>query len=211
MVILLKKCLNFCHSWDVAPGNIHIVVIWYYYSTSVAIVSSVQFTWLGFLNNNMVCSTVWERGTLCCRKHKNRPWRRAERQLVSTDETWATFMELLKAIGHFRNRKKIHRFTNNLQGLQRVMMKDFSWNIIPWNALLFEKTLKQLSILDIGNYGLILNTCHDTAQRAETRVSFPIIFSRLRWPIEPKFSQVCYFTYKLWYTKCRPLDDTVYW
>ena len=32
------------------------------------------------------------------------------------------------------------------------MVKDFSWNIIPWNALLFEKTLKQLSILNIKNY-----------------------------------------------------------
>ena len=90
------------------------------------------------------------------------------------------------------------------------MVKDFSWNIIPWNALLFEKTLKQLSILDIENYGFILNTCHDTAKRAETRVGFPVIFSRLRWPIEPKFSQVCYFIYKLWYTKCGPLDNTVY-
>ena len=57
------------------------------------------------------------------------------------------------------------------------MVKDFSWNIIPWNAWLFEKTLKQLSILDIENYGFIVNTCHDTAKRAETRVGFPIIFS----------------------------------
>ena len=39
-------------------------------------------------------------------------------------------------------KKKVHRFTNNLQGLQKVMVKDFSWNIYPWNALLFEKTLK---------------------------------------------------------------------
>ena len=55
---------------------------------------------------------------------------------------------------------KDHRFTNNLQGLQKIIVKDFSWNIIQWNALLFEKTLKQLAILDI------LNTCHDTAKRA---------------------------------------------
>ena len=27
----------------------------------------------------------------------------------------------------------------------------------------------------------------------ETRVGFPVIFSWLRWPIKPKFSQVCYF------------------
>ena len=38
---------------------------------------------------------------------------------------------LLKAIGdsgHFRYRFffKVHRFTNNLQGLQKVMVKDFS-------------------------------------------------------------------------------------
>ena len=90
------------------------------------------------------------------------------------------------------------------------MVKDFSCNINPWNALLFEKTLKQLPILDIENYGFILNTCHDTAKRAETRLGFPVIFSRLWWPIEPKFSQVCYFTYKLWYTKCGPLVNTVY-
>ena len=61
---------------------------------------------------------------------------------------------LVKTMIHFRYRKKkIHRFTNNLQGLQKVMVKDFSWNIIPWNALLFEKTLKQyqFSIARITN------------------------------------------------------------
>ena len=116
----------------------------------------------------------------------------------------------LKPSDTFGTETKVHRFTNNLQGLQKVMVKDFSWNIIPWNYFLFEKTLKQLSILDIENYEFILNTCQDTAKRAETRVGFPVIFSRLRWPIEPKFSQVCYFLYKLYYTKCRPLDNTVY-
>ena len=66
------------------------------------------------------------------------------------DEQFPTLR--FKAIGHFLNRTKIkssYRFTNNLQGLQKVMVKDFPWNIIPWNALLFEKTLKhqyQLSI-----------------------------------------------------------------
>ena len=38
---------------------------------------------------------------------------------------------------------KVHRFTNNLRGLQKVMVKDFSRNTVPWNALLLEKTLKQ--------------------------------------------------------------------
>ena len=41
-------------------------------------------------------------------------------------------------------------------------------------------------------------------------MGFPVIFSRLRWPIEPKFSQVCYFIYKLWYNEVRDLDNTVY-
>jgi hypothetical protein len=95
-----------------------------------------------------------------------------------------------QAIGPFRYRKKKnHRYTNNLQGLQKVVVKDFSWNIMPWNALLFEKTV---SILDNENYWFILNTCHDRAKHADTRVGFPIIFSQLRWPVEPKFSQVCY-------------------
>ena len=63
----------------------------------------------------------------------------------------------------------------------------------------------------IENYRFILNTCHGTAKREETRVRFPVIFSCFRWPIEPKFSQNCYFIYKLWFTKCGPLDNTVYW
>ena len=111
---------------------------------------------------------------------------------------------LFKAIGPFRYRQmKVHRFTNNLQGLQKVVVKDFSWNMF-WNALLFEKTLKTIPILVSENYGFILNTCHDTAKRADTRVGFPVVFSRLRWPIEPNFSQVCYLIYKFWYTKCGP-------
>ena len=43
---------------------------------------------------------------------------------------------------------------------------------ILFHALLFEKKLKQLSILVVENYGFILKPCHDTAKRAETRVGF---------------------------------------
>ena len=82
----------------------------------------------------------------------------------------------LKPLYTFGTEKKVHRFINKLQGLQKVMVKDFSWNIVPWNALLFEKTLKQSSILVVEIYGFILNTCHDTAKRAETRVFFPRYF-----------------------------------
>ena len=96
---------------------------------------------------------------------------------------------LLKSLYTFGTEFCFHRFTNNLQGLQKVPVKDFSWNIIPRNALLFD--IKTISILDSENYGFLLNTCHDTAKRVETRVGFPVIFSRLRWPIDPKFSQVC--------------------
>ena len=114
-------------------------------------------------------------------------------------DNYQTCLLPLKQLDTFwtEHKLKVPRFTNNLQGLQKVMVKDFVWNIIPWNALLFEKTLKQLSILDIENNGFILNTCHDTSKPAETRVGFPVILSRLRWLIEPKFSQVCYFIYKL--------------
>ena len=66
--------------------------------------------------------------------------------------------------------------------------------------------MKTISILDIENNGIILNSCHDTAKRAESRLGFPVIF----FPTEPKFSQVCYFIYKLRYTKCGPFDNTVY-
>ena len=61
----------------------------------------------------------------CSNAHQSRPW--------------------LKPLDTFGTDKKfkVHRFTNNLKGLQKVMVKDFSWNIIPGNALLFEKTLKQ--------------------------------------------------------------------
>ena len=129
-------------------------------------------------------------------------------------------------------KSKVHRFTNNLQGLQKVMVNDFSWNIISWNNIsridvvlmlkhflkyYFMKcfNIKTTSILDIEIYGFILNTCHDTAKLEETRVGFPVIFSRLRWLIEPKFSQVCYFRYKLWYRKCDPwtilFTESVQW
>ena len=51
----------------------------------------------------------------------------------------------LKALDTFGTEKqiKVHRFTNNLKGLHKIMVKDFSWSIIIWNAWLFEKTLKQ--------------------------------------------------------------------
>ena len=100
----------------------------------------------------------------------------------------------LKPLDPFGTEKKIkvHRFTNNLQGLQKVVVKDFSYIYYSMKCFTFWENSKTISILDSENYGFILNTCHDTAKRADTRVGFLVIFSRLRWPIEPRFSQVCY-------------------
>ena len=80
---------------------------------------------------------------------------------------------------------KVHRFTNNLQGLKYYSMK----------CLIFLENIKTILILDSENYGFSLNTCHETAKRRETRVGFLVTFSRLRWPIEPQFSQV-FFLYR---------------
>ena len=82
-----------------------------------------------------------------------------------------------KAIIHFRYRrkKKVHRFTGFTEGNgERLLfsMKCFTF----WENI---KTIS-IPILDSENYGFILNTCHDTVKRAETRVGFPVIFSRLR-------------------------------
>ena len=90
------------------------------------------------------------------------------------------------------------------------MVKGFSWNIIPWNALLFEKTVKQYQFSKSRR-----NVRKSRRNRGETCGNKGVIFSRLRWPIEPKFSQVCYFIYKLWYTKCGPctilFTESVQW
>ena len=105
--------------------------------------------------------------------------------------------------------KKVHRFTTHLQGLQQVMVKDFSWNIIPWNALMFEKTLKQLSILVSENYGFTVNTCHDTAKRAETGWVFPL-FS----PDSDERLSLNFHRFVILYRSCDyevwALDNTVY-
>ena len=77
---------------------------------------------------------------------------------TSLPQLKSIFAVFFKAIGHYR-------CTNNLQGLQKVMVKDFPWNTTPWNPELFEKTLKQLPIHDIENYRFILNTRHETAKQ----------------------------------------------
>ena len=108
---------------------------------------------------------------------------------------------------------KYHRFTSNLQGLQKLMVKDSPWSIIPYNALLFEKTLKQFSILDIEDNKFILNTCHDTAKQGWVFTIFsPNSDDRLSLNFH-RF--VILYIYKLWYTKFGPwiilFTESVQW
>ena len=102
---------------------------------------------------------------------------------------------------------KVHRFTNNLQGLQKVMVKDFSWNIIAWNALLFEKTLKQFINSRYRELWTYFKHISWHGETCRNKGGFSRYFLPTPMMIEPKFSQVCYFVYKLWYTKCGPLDN----
>ena len=69
---------------------------------------------------------------------------------------------------------------------------------------------KTVSILDNENYWFILNTCRDTVKQADTRVGFLVIFSRLRWPIEPKFSQGLLFDIEVVIHEVWALGNTVY-
>ena len=61
----------------------------------------------------------------------------------------------LKPLDTFGTEKKLkaQRFTNDLQGLQKVMVKDFSWNII--SCFTFWETIKTISIPDVESYGFI--------------------------------------------------------
>ena len=117
-----------------------------------------------------------------------------------------TFWENIKTIIiNNNNNKTCNAHISTLLGVQgAVKPKTKQKQKQKQNTTQRKTDTTTISILDMKNYGFILNTCHDTAKRAETRVGFPVIFSWLRWSIEPKLSQVWYFIYKLWYTKCGP-------
>ena len=98
--------------------------------------------------------------------------------------------------------EQIHRFNGERLLLKYYSMKCFTcWEII-----------KAITVLDIENYGFILNTSHDTAKRArKTRVRFPLIYSRLRWRIEPKFHRFLFvISVKVVIHEVCALDKTVY-
>ena len=63
----------------------------------------------------------------------------------------------------------------------------FRLPLILFHEMLYflRKHKQKLSILDNENNGFILNTCHDAANKWKQGWVFPVIFSRLRWPIEP--------------------------
>ena len=102
-----------------------------------------------------------------------------------------------KAIIHFRYRrkKKVHRFTGFTEGNgERLLLKYYSMKCFT-----FWENIKTISILDSENYGFILNTIMSWhSETCGNKSGFSSYF--LPSPIEPKFSQVCYFM--LWYTKC---------
>ena len=101
--------------------------------------------------------------------------------------------------------KKVHRFTNYLQGLQKVMVKDrLLWKYYSMKCFTFWENNKTIINSQYRELQIYLNTCHDTVKQGETRVGFPVIFSRLRWRIEPKFHM-----FVILYISCWPLDNTV--
>ena len=59
----------------------------------------------------------------------------------------------LKPLDPFAAEKKFTDLKNNFQGLHKVMVEDFSWNIIP--CFTFWENIKTISILDIENYRFI--------------------------------------------------------
>ena len=64
-------------------------------------------------------------------------------------------------------KKKVHRFTEGSGEI--LLLKYYSMKCFT-----FLENSKTISILVNENYGIILNTCHDTAKRADTRVGFPL-------------------------------------
>ena len=60
--------------------------------------------------------------------------------------TFPTFSSILPLAIPFRywNKNKSSQIYNNLQGLQKVIVKDFSWNMIPWNAYTFWENTKTI-------------------------------------------------------------------
>ena len=56
----------------------------------------------------------------------------------NSDLVFTYFLTPLDTVG---TEQKVHSSTNNLEELQKVMVKYCSWKINAWNALLFEKTL----------------------------------------------------------------------
>ena len=91
------------------------------------------------------------------------------------------------------------------------MVKDFSWNIVPWIALLFEKTLKQLSIVNNEIYGFILNKCPWHGETCGYKVWVFLLFS----PDSDDRLSVNFHRFIILYKSCDTrsvglLDNTVY-
>ena len=78
---------------------------------------------------------------------------------------------------------KVHRFTNRKNRHHIIQC------ITLWGNI---KKISNSQCIKNNTNRFILNTCHDTTKREDLWV-FALVFTRLQWPIEPKFSLICYF------------------
>ena len=82
----------------------------------------------------------------------------------------------LKAILHFRHRQKSSQIYKYLTGFtegngERLLLKYY-----PMKCFTSRENIKTIINSRCRDNGFILNTCHDTAKRAETRVGFSRYF-----------------------------------
>ena len=129
-------------------------------------------------------------------------------RLSAKGEPWMFFLKneglflpnsYFKAIGHFRYKQKlkVHRFKNNLQGLQKVMVKRPLLIYYSMKCFTFWENIKTISILDSENYGFILNTCHDTRNKEKQGWVFPLFSPDSDDRLSPNFHR-----FVIWYRSC---------
>ena len=90
---------------------------------------------------------------------------------------------------------KVHRLINNSQGLQKVMVKDFPVKYYSMKCFTFWE--------DINT---IINSQYREQLIYYKHIIFPLFFPDSDDRLSLNFHR---FVYKLWYTKCGSLDNTV--
>jgi len=106
-----------------------------------------------------------------------------------------------KAIIHYRNRrKKSSQIYKQLTGLTEGCGKSLLLKYYSMKCFTFWENIKTIINSRYRELQIFFKHMSWHVETCRNKGGFSCIFSRLRWPIEPKFSQVCCFTYKLWYT-----------